>query len=150
MGSSSATLLLSMVEDILNFYSMETGNFKLDIDWFSARELLEETIDLFKLQCDLKNIALKLDIDHMLSEKHVCSDRNRTKQVLMNLLSNALKFTFQGGIFVKARLIKDFDREEFLEFEISDTGIGIKEEDHQNLFKPFGMMTNNNGISATG
>ena len=66
------------------------------------------------------------------------TDDNRVKQFLLGLLANSLKFTQKGGVTIKVRIIKDDS--EFLEIEVEDTGIGIKEEDHNKLFKLFGFL----------
>ena len=70
------------------------------------------------------------------------SDKLRLKQILMNLMSNSYKFTFKGSISISTK--PDFiDNEEVITFIVSDTGIGIKEENHSKLFKLFGMVKNN-------
>ena len=88
-------------------------------------------------------------IDDKLEGVEINSDRNRLRQVLMNLMTNSVKFTFQGFIKISASLNRD-DEQTFVEFSIEDSGIGIKDEDQAKLFKLFGMASGNRGINPNG
>lgn len=150
MGSCSATLLLSLIEDILDMSKIEAGTFKINYDWFSLKKLLAEVVDVFNMQCSQKNIDLKLDIDLDLFEKHLYSDRGRIKQILLNLISNSLKFTFEGEISISVKPIICKSGKEIVEIEVADTGIGIKDNDQKNLFKVFGMASSSQKINPNG
>jgi len=100
MGKNSSILLLSLVEDILSLSKMEAGTFNTSMTQFSIEELVSEVSDVFEMQCHYKNIRLVIDIDDSLTGMRAISDHGRIKQILLNLLSNALKFTFKGSISV--------------------------------------------------
>lgn len=80
----------------------------------------------------------------------MCSDRDRIRQVLLNLVSNSLKFTFQGNITISARLVRCLDGSKEVEFKVKDTGIGIREKDQGKLFKLFGMLEDSQSMNPNG
>jgi signal transduction histidine kinase len=84
-------------------------------------------------------LALKIDIDQKLKGLMIYFDEGRIKQILLNLISNSFKFTFYGSITIFVT-IEESNAQEFLKLSVSDTGIGIKEEDQGKLFKLFGMI----------
>ena len=122
---------------------MDAGIFTINNSNFYIKELIEEVYEIFKQQWDLKHIKFLVNFDKSLNEYMVKSDKSRLKQILMNLLSNSCKFTFAGSISisVESDLIGN---EEVIKFWVTDTGIGIKEENQSKLFKLFGMVENNN------
>jgi signal transduction histidine kinase len=151
MGSTSAILLLSLIEDILNLSKFESGNFRIKNDYFNVGELIEEVDDMFSFQCEQKNLKLEFKCDKNLRETQINSDRGRIKQVFLNLLSNAVKFTFEGKIVVGARFLKTLSRSSrYIEFYVEDTGIGIKEDDQLKLFKLFGMISKSKTVNPNG
>ena len=151
MGSTSATLLLSLIEDILDLSKFETGNFSINNDWFNVNELIDEVNDMFSFQCERKDLKLEFSCGIDLRDGQIYSDRGRIKQVFLNLLSNAIKFTFHGKIVVRARILKSLNSDDrFVEFSVEDTGIGIKEEDQIKLFKLFGMVSKSKNINPNG
>jgi signal transduction histidine kinase len=151
MGSTSAILLLSLIEDILNLSKFESGNFIIKNDWFNVGELIEEVDDMFTFQCEQKNLKLEFICDKNLRKNQINSDRGRIKQVFLNLLSNAVKFTFEGKIVVGARFLKTLSKSNrYIEFYVEDTGIGIKEDDQLKLFKLFGMISKSNTLNPNG
>lgn len=101
-----------------------------------------------------KGLKLDLAISKKLQEVLIESDKLRIRQILLNLLSNSLKFTFKGSISVNAKLYKTHD-DDFVEVKVKDTGIGIKEEDKPKLFKLFSQLSdqrinpNGSGIGLT-
>lgn len=101
MGSSSSMLLLSLIEDILDLSKMDSGTFKMTFHYFSPLAAINEVYEIFNFQCKLKKIDLNLDITETVKSTRILSDKGRIKQVLLNLLSNAFKFTFQGSITIK-------------------------------------------------
>ena len=125
MGSNSSVLLLSLIEDILDLSKMEAGSFSINISEFDLDEMLNEVYDIFNKQWIEKRIKLKIKIQNQLRNRAVISDQSRIKQILLNLVSNSYKFTFNGRIVINASL-KRYDFEEFVEFCVEDTGIGIK------------------------
>lgn len=128
----SANLLLDIVNDILDFSKIEAGKFELEETDFDLREIIAETIKLFIPQAFKKRNKLEFEIEETV-QTALCGDAGRLRQILHNLLSNAVKFTEEGK--VKLKILKDSD--DFLRFEISDTGIGIEKEKQAEIFEPF-------------
>jgi signal transduction histidine kinase len=106
MGSCSLILLLSLIEDILDLSKMEAGTFAIFKEDMMIPELIDEVYDIFSTQCKQRNIELIFDIQSYLSHVKFNSDRGRVKQILLNLMSNATKFTFNGRIKISAQIIK--------------------------------------------
>ena len=139
IGASSSSLLLALVEDILNLSKMDAGTFAINIEEFWVKDLINEVYDMFSYQCNQKQIDLSIKFDPRLHKRKVFSDRSRIKQVFLNLLSNALKFTFEGHIKISTQCV-NMNGKDMIEFKVEDTGIGIKDEDQDKLFKLFGMV----------
>jgi signal transduction histidine kinase len=100
MGKNSSILLLSLIDDILDLSKIEAGTIKISKSDFLVPELIEEVHDIFIFQITQMNLELNIHIDERLNNNFINSDRHRIKQVFLNLISNALKFTFQGEIFI--------------------------------------------------
>lgn len=149
MGTNSSLLLLSLIEDILDLSKMEAGTFNMNLTEFNLRDLIMEVLDIFEFQCEHKKLKLILDAEDALLDTQIHSDRGRIKQILLNLMSNSLKFTFQGSITIQLRRVKVRERT-FVEFAVKDTGIGIKKEDQSKLFNLFGMITEKNNLNPNG
>ncbi|CAI2386448.1 unnamed protein product [Moneuplotes crassus] len=149
-GATSSVLLMSLVEDILNLSKIDNGTLTTVFGYFNISELLNEVHSLFVVQCENKNIALTFECEGNLRFCEVKTDRNRLRQVLLNLVSNSVKFTYNGYVSVKAAVTKTFDGNTFVEFSVKDTGIGIKEEDQVRLFKLFGMIEDTNNLNPDG
>lgn len=94
---------------------METGTFKIVKDDMMIPELINEVYDIFSTQCRQRNIELIIDIQTCLFQITFNSDKNRIKQVLLNLLSNSTKFTFKGEIKISAKVVV-IDKQHFVEF----------------------------------
>mmetsp|Transcript_623 Transcript_623/g.530 ORF Transcript_623/g.530 Transcript_623/m.530 type:complete len:216 (-) Transcript_623:53-700(-) len=102
---------------------------------------------LFKVR---KNrLDLIVEVDEVLKNINIESDRGRIKQILLNLLSNSLKFTFQGSITLSATVKETLDGQN-LQFGVVDTGVGIKDEDQNKLFTLFGMAKSDRGLNPNG
>ena len=141
----SSTILMSLIEDILDLAKIEAGTFSLDEKPFLIKTLVEEIDYIFSFQWAQKKIFFKIEISEDLKNSFFCSDLNRIKQILMNLVSNSFKFTQMGGIIIKIKrkVITDeleFKRVPFLIFKVIDTGVGIAKADIPHLFKMFGMI----------
>ena len=155
MGNNSSILLLALIDDILDLSKMEAGTFTIHNDDFSIGVLLDEVEDIFNTQCEQKGIRFNIDIGDEVDGAHLWSDKGRIKQVLLNLISNAVKFTFAGSITITVR--KEVrDNNCVVVFVISDSGIGIKDDDQKQLFSLFGMISevqvlnpNGTGIGLT-
>jgi len=129
--------LLGLINDILDLSSIEQGKLKLAREEFSLKNIVTEMQTIFNGQLERKNIALVLD-DEQMQYSHVVGDSMRIKQVLMNIFSNAVKFTpEEGKIEFIIRQVLRPDNIVFTTFEITDNGIGMSPEYLKNIFKPF-------------
>ncbi len=128
--NSSANHLLSLINDILDISKIEAGRIELELEEFRLGDVAIEVVETLSPTAKLKGIRLLMDISE---DTTLFSDKRRLKQVLMNLVSNAVKFTNRGSVKVASRIPADDN----LEISIIDTGIGIKKEDIGKLFVPF-------------
>ncbi|CAI2386569.1 unnamed protein product [Moneuplotes crassus] len=149
IGKSSSLLLLTLIEDVLNLSKMEAGTFKLTKSVFSVKALLDEIFDIFEMQCLRKNLDFRLEMTEEVSRLELNSDEGRIKQVILNLMSNSMKFTFRGYIKIECKIARDWQNT-FVEFAVEDSGIGITEEQQQQLFKLFSMVSDPNSINPNG
>lgn len=135
--NESATSLLQIVNDVLDFSKIESGNIELDYEIVNLFDLCTKTIDLFKHQASQKNIDLQLNLDKNISTL-ILADAVRLKQILVNLIGNALKFTEIGSIklIVKEKLQEKVGYAQ-IQFSVIDTGIGIKRINNDKIFKSF-------------
>lgn len=134
---SSLEMLLHIVNDVLDFSKIEEG--KIEIEWIKSypRKELTSIFELFIPQADIKRIDYKLIMDERIEECLIL-DVLRIKQVLSNLISNALKFTpEEGSVHVKIAVAEDTQNAQKLEFSIIDTGIGIPKSKQAKIFEKF-------------
>jgi signal transduction histidine kinase/CheY-like chemotaxis protein/HPt (histidine-containing phosphotransfer) domain-containing protein len=131
--SRSAEALLQIINDILDFSKIEAGRMELERIAFGLRESVEETIEICAGRAREKGLELACVIETAVPAK-VRSDPMRLRQVLINLVGNAIKFTERGEVVVR---VKALDATGRLRFEVSDTGIGIAEESHTEIFNAF-------------
>jgi signal transduction histidine kinase/ligand-binding sensor domain-containing protein/CheY-like chemotaxis protein len=132
----SAKLLLGVLNDILDFSKIEAGKLELSSEEFRPAQIIEEVEQMFSISAREKNVAI---LCHIASEvpEWVLGDPSRLKQVLVNLVGNALKFTEQGKIEISTNLLGRAGSEVALKICVSDTGIGIPPEQQQTIFKAF-------------
>ncbi|CAI2370184.1 unnamed protein product [Moneuplotes crassus] len=149
-GSTSSVLMISLVEDILNLSKIDNGTFTTKFEFFQVSGLLHEVHSLFEMQCESKGVDLLIECDDALLNCEVRTDRNRIRQVLLNLVSNSSKFTFRGFIKIISTMMKSLDGSDYLEFRVQDTGTGIKEQDQECLFKLFGVLEDNEDLNPNG
>jgi PAS domain S-box-containing protein len=133
---SSGDLLLTVVNDILDFSKLAAGRVVLEKLDFDLVELTENLIDSFAVAARTKGIELALHVDVNLPTG-LKGDPSRLRQVLNNLVANAIKFTERGDVIVRARRLEDTSGDVVLLFEVEDTGIGIPFEMQERLFQPF-------------
>ncbi|MCL2099282.1 MAG: ATP-binding protein [Oscillospiraceae bacterium] len=143
----SSGALLSIINDILDFSKIEAGKIELINNDYNIKMLLEHLYSIFAALCGEKKLKIEIDISPDFPET-VFGDETRVRQILTNLLSNAVKYTQQGSIKLKA----GFPENNSLQFEVSDTGIGIRSEDRERLFRPFEQLDiqKNKNIIGTG
>jgi len=133
---SSGELLLTIVNDILDFSKLAAGRVVLEKLDFDLVELTESLIDSFAVAARTKVIELALYVDVSVPSG-LRGDPNRLRQILNNLVSNAIKFTQHGEVMVRAKRVEDAAGDVLVRFEVIDTGIGIPPETQARLFQPF-------------
>ena len=129
---SSAGALLAIINDILDFSKIEARKLELQRVPFSVKEVVRATVKGFLVQARNKQLSLQCDFSADVPEMAI-GDPGRLRQILMNLVGNALKFTNQGEILVHVMRL----HEDTLQFSVSDTGIGISPEKQQTIFEAF-------------
>ncbi|MCA1771228.1 MAG: response regulator [Halomonas sp.] len=127
----SANQLLAMINEILDFSKIEAGHLRLETAPTAVKPLVESVVALFKPRAEAKGLALNTDVDERVPA-WVMVDSGRLRQILLNLLANALKFTDEGAVSV--RVSTSADR---LVFDVIDTGCGLSDVQQQRLFEPF-------------
>jgi len=129
--------LLQLINDVLDFSKIEAGQMRITPDSLPIGQELEHLAILFRPIAEAKGVALKLEVSNKLP-KYVRADGLRLRQILSNLLSNALKFTAQGEVGLRLEIISGESPGPFkLRFSVTDTGIGIAPEALARLFQPF-------------
>ena len=136
-GSGEA--LLTVINDILDFSKIESGNLELDSHTFSLRQCIEDVMDVFAGKAAQKGLDLLYYIDPLIPDQ-VISDSHRLRQILINLIGNAMKFTHQGEIYIGVDLLSNTDDKLELSFHVRDTGIGIPSDKLSRLFKAFSQV----------
>lgn len=132
--------LLNIINDVLDFSKIEAGMIELNSAQFDVTEILNEVYTLFKTQADYKGISLSFSIGSEVPGT-LLGDGNKLKQMIINLVSNAVKFTEKGSVtFTVNSLNNEKTSKALLKVAISDTGIGIREEDFDRLFKSFSQV----------
>ncbi|WP_136810322.1 ATP-binding protein [Desulfosediminicola flagellatus] len=132
----SGNALLTIINDILDFSKIEAGKLELVHEPFPLSGLIQDTIDMLSGNARKKNLALTQSIPPELPE-YVLGDSDRLRQILVNLLGNAIKFTSIGGVALRIRLEKQSADSVDLRFDITDSGIGIATEKLNDIFSPF-------------
>ena len=133
---SSAEALLTVINDILDFSKVEAGRLELDKTDFDLHRCIEDTVELLALQAQQKGLEFVCMIDDDVPD-YVEGDPGRLRQILTNLIGNAVKFTEHGEVTVRIRMKSLTEEAVVLYGEVRDTGIGIAREDQSRLFTPF-------------
>jgi signal transduction histidine kinase/DNA-binding response OmpR family regulator/HPt (histidine-containing phosphotransfer) domain-containing protein len=153
MVKRSGEHLLVIINDILDFSKVEAGKMTVEYINFNLRELLDDIECVFSPQAEAKGIALEFDIAHDIPVA-VCGDPNRLRQVIVNLLGNAIKFTEAGCITVRALISAEDAQSARLRFEVHDTGVGVAREARARIFDSFsqgdGSTTRKHGGTGLG
>jgi two-component system sensor histidine kinase/response regulator len=131
--SKSAESLLQIINDILDFSKIEAGKLELERIEFSLREVVEETIEILAARAQAKGLEVACIIESDVPA-NVRSDPTRLRQVLINLVGNAIKFTKTGEVIVR---VKALDSTGLMRFDVTDTGIGISDEAQTHIFNSF-------------
>ena len=131
--------LLGVINDILDFSKIESGKLELEKQWFPLATPVEDTFDLLAGKALEKNLDLIYEID-VEAPTHINSDLTCLRQILVNLVNNAIKFTETGEIVVFVRQLNKDDQQHVIEFEVKDSGIGIPKERMNRLFQSFSQV----------
>jgi signal transduction histidine kinase/CheY-like chemotaxis protein len=143
MARTSTDSLLTVINDILDFSKIEAGKLDIEIIDFDLRSLLEEFAGSIAFTAQKKGLELVLDINQV-DHQMVKGDPGRIKQVLTNLVSNAIKFTARGEVVIRVHLKDAGEMGLLLYGSVSDTGIGIPKEKQQSLFQSFSQVDASN------
>lgn len=148
IAKNSGENLLELIEDILDFSKMESGRMDVNLQEIDVRHLAEEVIQLLGAQALTKKLNFGYDIEDSTTSHLISIDSTRVRQVLINLLGNAIKFTDIGEVFLRIRY-KHTARPE-IEFEVHDTGIGISPESQRTIFDAFTQADSSTTKAYTG
>ncbi|MFN8545474.1 MAG: PAS domain-containing protein [Candidatus Binatia bacterium] len=133
---TSAEALLAILNDILDFSKIEAGRVELETTEFDLRGLVEDAVDLLTERAQAKDLDIVALVDPSVPRR-VSGDPTRVRQVLVNLLGNAVKFTSEGGVAVRVRIETEAADHALLRFDVRDTGIGIPADVQPRLFQSF-------------
>lgn len=138
-ADQSALSLLHIINEILDFSKIEANKLEIEKSSFSIEELLLDCFNMFseKATANKNNLSYQLDSD---IPCNLISDKQRIKQILINLINNALKFTQEGDVSCVIKKIKQVEQKIHLKFVISDSGIGIRKEQQNKLFQVFSQV----------
>ena len=132
---TSSAALKDLVNDILDFSKIESGELELHSEEFDLSEIFEGVISIMALRASEKGISFVFDYSEV-KDTGFLGDKLRLRQILINLAGNAIKFTDQGGVTIKAYM-EDREKTDFLRVEVTDTGIGISPENFDMVFERF-------------
>jgi signal transduction histidine kinase/predicted ATPase/CheY-like chemotaxis protein len=139
-AKESCEMLLKIIDDLLNFSKLEAGKVTLDLGPLVVEEVIADTIEILSSLAARKGLELAYIVDQDVPTT-IIGDSSRLRQILTNLLGNAIKFTHEGGVVIKCHLDEELDSNFVrLKFEVVDTGIGIREEQQRHLFEPFSQV----------
>ncbi|TWJ04557.1 signal transduction histidine kinase [Mucilaginibacter frigoritolerans] len=133
----SSNNLLAIVNDVLDFNKIESGKVVFENTKFNIIELMQNICGAEILKAEQKGLTFTLKIDPQLQNKVLFGDPTRVSQILFNLISNAIKFTQKGNIWVKTSLYEDKHNTVIINFVVKDTGIGIEKSNLESIFEPF-------------
>ncbi|MGV3706583.1 MAG: PAS domain S-box protein [Arcticibacter sp.] len=128
--------LLTLINDVLDYTKIETGNLKLEQRPVNLRKIVNSTVESLQFKLDKGLVLMKVDIDESIPEM-VIGDKTRIYQILMNLLGNAIKFTEEGEISTSLKVVSQDSDSVTVNFEVSDTGIGISPEKLDYIFETY-------------
>ena len=140
--------LNAIITDILDFSKLQSGKLIFHPENMQPDEIAREAVDAMKAWANAKNIALSVKTEPGVSR--VYADKRRTVQILINLISNAIKFTPKGGVIEVSVDDGRYAQSEFVFFSVKDTGCGIRKEDHSKIFEKFVQVTAGEKVGGTG
>ena len=140
---SSSNLLLMIINQILEMARIESGKVELDEDYVKIRDIYQGIYKIFQAEAEKKGIHLKMEYD--VKHEHVICDETKNREIFLNLISNAVKYTASGGRVTIRITELDCDRKDYVRIrtQVIDTGIGMSEEFQQIAFEPFAQESSN-------
>jgi len=147
----ASSQLLSLVNDILDFTKIESGKLEIIPDNYMLSSLILDTVNIIRMRLIDKRVLFYTNIDANIP-KNLIGDEVRIRQILLNLLSNAVKYTNEGHIGMTVTLDKQTEKQAWLKIEVTDTGLGISQEDMTEIFGEFVQVgeRNKTGVEGTG
>jgi PAS domain S-box-containing protein len=145
--NNSGEHLLKLINDVLEIAKIEAGKLQLEISSFDLHSLVREVTDMMRLRAQQKGLQLDLDQSSQFP-RYIKGDEARLRQILVNLVSNAVKFTHEGGVVIRLRVKENTQLHLLLEVE--DSGPGISEANQQRLFQPFVQLSDGDMQAGTG
>jgi signal transduction histidine kinase len=135
---NSSIHLLEIINDILDISKIEANHIELECTDISPVTVVSEVVDIISQRAAHKGLELKTEIRHPLP-KHISTDPTRLRQILINLCGNAIKFTESGSVTIRTSYLA---KDRSIKYEVIDTGIGLREEEIERIFKPFTQADN--------
>ncbi|SDB06502.1 response regulator [Butyrivibrio sp. INlla16] len=145
----SGTSLLSIIRDILDFTKIETGRMELVCEEYYLPDVIGDIYNLIRFRAEEKGLELRFEIDAKMPVR-MKGDALRIKQVITNLLTNAVKYTEKGSVTFKATVLEKKENIAAIRVSVIDTGIGIKDEDKEKLLAPFERLDTNRTRTIAG
>ncbi len=133
---TSADNLLGIINDILDISKIEAGKVEMEVSELEVEKIAEDVLELVSFNAHKKNNELILRVDNNISQ-YLEGDEGKCRQVLLNLVNNAVKFSENGTILVEIKNMGEIENMEEIEFSVTDTGVGIASDIQEKLFKPF-------------
>jgi PAS domain S-box-containing protein len=134
--------LLGILDDILDFSKIEADRMTLAEDPLRVPRLVDDVRGMMYARAVARNLAFTVECEPTLAQVPLVGDERRLKQILLNFLSNAIKFTEAGSVTLRAAPVETRDRDVLVRFSVEDTGIGLTAEEQQRLFQPFEQAVN--------
>ena len=145
---ASGEMLMQLINDVLDLSRLEAGKMVFAAEWCDVGKLVTDTLAAFELRARESNLTLSADIPSDIPQ--ICSDPHRLRQILFNLLGNAMKFTHEGGVHVAVHWAPADDAHSDFEIAVRDTGVGVSKEDLARLGRPFEQLSVHDGQQGTG
>lgn len=150
-AAAASETLLSLINDILDFSKIESGKFNLSEENYKLSDVIKSLVTMMRPRAEKKNLSFKLQVNPA-TENILFGDSVRIRQIVLNFLSNAVKYTRAGDVIFSVESEKISSNETILKFTVKDTGIGIRNEDIPKIFEDFARFDakKNKNIEGTG
>ena len=147
--SRSSSTLLQLISDILDVSKIEAGQMALEPGRFCPLDMVEDVVDAYAAAAEGKGLQIYACIDPQVPDQ-LDGDQSRIRQILNNLLNNAIKFTDYGRVVLRLKVVQRDTQHVTLQWQVTDTGVGISEIQQQRLFEPFYQVFNGHSAGGTG